>query len=66
MERIDTNDDGQLDRSELYAWLNKVEDKAFADEAASVFAKEDTNKDGYVTVEEYIANSGLGGELATD
>lgn len=62
MERIDTNSDGQLDRKELFVWLNKIEDKAYTDEAASVFAKEDTNTDGYVTYEEYMANSGLPGE----
>ena len=62
MERIDTNADGQLDRDELYVWLDKVEDKAFADEAAGVFVKEDTNEDGFITFEEYMANSGLGGE----
>ena len=34
---------------------------AFVNEANSVFHKEDTDRDGYVTVEEYLANSGLPG-----
>ena len=62
VERIDTNADGQLDRDELFTWLSKVEDKAFMDEATNVFYKEDTDRDGYVTVEEYLANSGLPGK----
>lgn len=62
VERIDTNADGQLDTDELFVWLNKIEDKAFADEAANIFAKEDTNEDGYITFQEYMANSGLPGE----
>ena len=62
MERIDSNSDGQLDREELFTWLSKVEDMAFLNEANNVFYKEDTNRDGYVTVEEYLANSGLPGK----
>ena len=61
VERIDTNSDGLLDREELLAWLRKVEDKAYTDEAAILFSKEDPDGDGYVTLEEYIANSGLPG-----
>ena len=60
--RIDTNTDGQLDRKELFVWLNKIEDKAYEDEAANVFDKEDTDADGYITYEEYMSNSGLPGE----
>ena len=62
MERIDTNADGSLDRKELYAWLDKVEEKAIKDETAGVFDKEDTDDDGYITLEEYMVNSGFSGE----
>lgn len=62
VERIDTDKDGQLDRSELFAWLSKVEDKVILEETASVFDKEDTDDDGYITIEEYMSNSGIPGK----
>lgn len=51
--RIDHNKDGKLDKVELVAWLEKVEDSTYQSEADEVFSKEDRDGDGFITFEEY-------------
>ena len=59
VERIDTDKDGVLSKEELTVWLRKTEEKANQEDLQNAFIKEDLDKDGYVTFEEFLTNSGM-------
>ena len=59
---MDTDDDGQVSKVELEVWLLRVEDNTHRREAATMFDKEDRNKDGFITFNEYWQNEEDDGE----
>ena len=66
MARIDDNNDGLLDRTELMAWLRKVEDMNQQREVELMFLKADRDSDGSITFEEnWKANEADGKTVQT-
>lgn len=53
VSRIDGNKDGRLDKEELVTWFQKVEDHSYKVEADTLFEKEDGDKDGFITLDEF-------------
>lgn len=53
VSRIDENKDGRLDKEELVTWFQKVEDHSYKVEADTLFEKEDGDKDGFITLDEF-------------
>lgn len=47
------------------SWLKKVEDHTYKTEADDLFDKEDTDRNGFITIEEYWRNSEEEGESAS-
>lgn len=56
-EKIDTSGNGQIDKSELNAWLETHFQNTDREEAKPEFEKLDTNEDGYVSFDEYVTNT---------
>ena len=60
--KIDLSGDGKVDKSELIAWLEKIENHTYQLEADQLFKKEDIDNDGVLTFEEYWTSSEGDGE----
>ena len=61
---MDVNEDGKLNKEEILAWIKKVDDQTYKTEAEQLFKKEDTDGDGFITFQEYWADSeGEGNEI---
>lgn len=55
--RMDANEDGKLNKEEILAWIKKVDDQTYKTEADQLFTKEDSNGDGFISLQEYWADS---------
>ena len=60
--RIDTDGDSLVDRSELVAWLSRVEDSYYQREINEEVKRADEDKDNYVTFQEYMKTFGFQGK----
>ena len=61
IKKIDTNDDGSVSLRELAEWIQNVNDNYYVKDANKQFVVLDTDKDGFVTFNEYAKSMGLHG-----
>ena len=50
-----------MDKQELLKWMKIMDDKTFLEDVKLVFEKEDTDRDGFITFEEYMRNAEMPG-----
>lgn len=60
--RIDTDGDSLIDRSEMIAWLKRVEDSYYQREVKEELQRADKDEDGHVTFQEYMRTFGFPGK----
>ena len=58
---IDTNHDNVVSLRELAEWIEKVDDNYYKKDSKEQFASTDTDKDGFVSLNEYYVSMGLDG-----
>ena len=61
IKKIDTDEDGSVSLRELAEWIKNVHDNYYVKDANRRFVVLDTDKDGFVTFNEYAKSMGLNG-----
>ena len=64
--RIDTDGDSLIDRSEMIAWLKRVEDSYYQREVKEELQRADKDEDGHITFQEYMRTFGFPGKRERD
>jgi len=58
---VDTNHDHVVSLRELAEWIEKIDDNYYKKDSKEQFARTDTNKDGFIDLDEYFAPIGSDG-----